>query len=68
MNDTRAQTPAPLALRPREMAKALGVSERTLWELTNRREIPFVKIGRCVVYPTDLAREWLAANAEGGER
>ena len=28
---------APLALRPRDAARALGISERTLWSLTAPR-------------------------------
>ena len=41
-----------LALRPREAAKALGISERMLWSLTAPRgTIPAVRIGTCVLYP-----------------
>jgi excisionase family DNA binding protein len=59
---------SPLALRPKEAAKALGIGTRLLWEMTNRGEIPCVRIGRCVTYPVDLLREWLAGQAEGGTR
>ena len=58
-------TPA-LALRPAAAARALGIGTRLLWELTNRGEIPCVRIGRCVTYPVALLNEWLAARAEGG--
>jgi len=34
-----------LSLRPREAARALGVSERWLWEQTKAGEIPFVNAG-----------------------
>jgi excisionase family DNA binding protein len=48
-------------LTPPEAAKALAVSERTLWSLTQRKEIPCVRIGRAVRYdPADL-RAWIAA-------
>lgn len=60
--------PARLALRPKEAARALGIGERLLWEMTNRGEIPCVRIGRCVVYPVALLNEWLAGQAEGGGR
>lgn len=60
--------PPRLALRPKEMAAALGIGERLLWEMTNRGEIPCLRIGRCVVYPVDLARDWLAEQAQGGQR
>jgi len=50
-----------LALRPREAAKALGISERTLWTLTRAGEIPHVRLGRAVLYSIDALRAWLAA-------
>jgi predicted DNA-binding transcriptional regulator AlpA len=55
-----------LALRARDAARALGISERLLWDLTKRGEIPCTRIGRCVVYPVHLLQEWLARQAEGG--
>lgn len=65
-----------LALRPREAAKALGISARTLWGLTAPRgPIPCVRVGsgkrRTVLYPTAELQNWLsrqAAVAEGGQR
>ena len=54
-----------LALRPKEAAKALGISERLLWTKTNCNEIPHCRIGRAIVYPVDLLREWLAQQAKG---
>lgn len=50
-----------LALRPREAAKALGVSERTLWSWTGDGLIPCVRVGasRTVLYPVDMLRRWL---------
>lgn len=48
-----------LALRPREAAKALGVSERTLWTWTRKGTIPHVRRGKTILYPTDSLRRWL---------
>lgn len=48
-----------LAMRAREAAKALGISERTLWEWTGRGEIPHVRVGKAVLYPVDSLRDWL---------
>jgi len=63
---------APMALRPREAARALGVSERWLWEKTKTGEIPCLKAGRCILYPVAMLEEWLRSRAagqqEGGER
>jgi excisionase family DNA binding protein len=63
-----------LALRPREAAKALGISARHLWQLTRDGHIPCVRVGsgkrRTVLYPVADLQEWLtrqAAPAKGGE-
>lgn len=58
-----------LALRPREAAKAIGVSPRTLWGLTAPRgPIPCVRLGQgkrqAVLYPVDQLREWLNRQSE----
>jgi hypothetical protein len=58
-----------LALRPREAAKALGISERKLWALTAPRgPIPCVRSGmgkrQMVLYPVTELRAYLAANLE----
>jgi len=55
-----------LALRPKEAARALGISERLLWSLTNRGEVPHLRMGRAVVYPVHALRDWLAERAAKG--
>jgi excisionase family DNA binding protein len=51
-----------LLMKPREASAALGISERTLWDLTHQNVIPHVRIGRAVRYdPADL-RAWINAN------
>ena len=59
----------PLALRPREAAKALGISARTLWGLTAPRgPIPCLRIGhgkrQTVLYPVAHLQAWLSRQAE----
>ena len=55
-----------LALRPREAAKALGISERMLWSLTAPRgTVPAVRIGTCVLYPVSGLQAWLDRQAHG---
>ncbi len=55
-----------LALRPREAAKALGISERMLWSLTAPRgTILAVRIGTCVLYPVTGLQAWLDRQAQG---
>jgi excisionase family DNA binding protein len=51
----------PLLLTAREAARSLAISERKLWELTKRKLIPCVRIGRAVRYsPLDL-QAWIEA-------
>ena len=66
---------APLALRPREAAKALGISPRLLWQLTKDGHVPCVRVGsgkrRTVLYPVADLQAWLArqaTQAKGGEQ
>ena len=57
------QTPC-LAMRPREAAKALGISERLLWEWTDKGFVPHVRLGKAILYPVDTLREWLQKGAK----
>jgi excisionase family DNA binding protein len=57
------QTPC-LAMRPREAAKALGISERLLWEWTDRGVVPHVRLGKAILYPVDSLQEWLRQQAK----
>ncbi len=64
--------PQPLALRPREAAKVLGISERLLWQLTHDGHIPCVRIGtgkrRAVLYPVTELQAWLTREAGSDRR
>ena len=59
-----------LALRPKEACIALSIGPRLLWSMTNRGEVPHVRMGRAVVYPVDELRRWLSEQAQkkGGRR
>lgn len=64
---------APLALRPREAAKSLNISERLLWQLTHDGHIPCVRVGtgkrKSVLYPVAMLEAWLRDRAaEGGAK
>lgn len=66
-NTNTPATPAPLSLRPKDAAKALGIGQRKLWELTHPRgPIPCVRVGCCVLYPYHLLQGWLADQAAKG--
>lgn len=62
----------PLAYRPREAAKVLGISERTLWQLTHDGKIPCVRLGtgkrRAVLYPVAELQAWLTREAGADRR
>jgi excisionase family DNA binding protein len=62
---------SPLALRPRDAAKALGISPRLLWQLTHDGHIPCVRIGtgkrRTVLYPVDQLLSWLEQQVEAAK-
>jgi len=57
----------PVVLRYREAAKALGVSQRTLWLWTKAGLIPHVRVGlgrrKTILYPLDELKAWLASQS-----
>jgi len=58
----------PLALRPHEAAKALGIGERLLWEMTQNGQIPCVQLSkRITVYPVHLLKDWLTKSAASNQ-
>jgi hypothetical protein len=66
-----AATSAPLALRPAEAAKSLGLSPRTLFGLTQPRgPIPVVRVGagkrQVPLYPVAELQRWLSEQAAAG--
>ena len=58
---TTAPAVAPLALRPRDAAAALGISERLLQDWAKTHGLPCIRLGQVVLYPVDEVREWLRA-------
>lgn len=68
MSDEQEKEVILLALRPKAAARALGIGQRLLWSRTNAGEIPCVRIGRTVVYPVDLLRNYLVKQAHHRER
>ncbi len=53
-----------LLLNTRDAAKALAISERKLWELTNCKAIPAVRIGRAVRYDLHDLQEFIDRQKE----
>ena len=64
-------TQSPLALRPREAAKALGISPRALWQLSHDGVIPCVRVGpgkrKTVLYSVAELQAWLSRAADDGK-
>ncbi len=68
---TTAAVSSPLALRPRDAAKALGISPRLLWQLTKDGHVPCVRVGngkrRTVLYPLVDLQVWLSGQVATGK-
>jgi excisionase family DNA binding protein len=58
---------AKLLLTAREAAAAMSISLRTLWTLTASQQVPHIRVGRSVRYPTDALQQWIEAKQKGGE-
>lgn len=60
-------TPEPLAYRLKEVARLLGLSQRTVWGLADRGEIPCVRLGdgrrKTLLFPAKALEAWLLERA-----
>ena len=52
----------PLFLNAKTVAKVLGVSPSSGYELMHEKDFPALKIGSRIVVPKDKLREWIDAN------
>jgi predicted site-specific integrase-resolvase len=63
---------APLLVNAKEAARLLGISARLLWTLTNRGEVPCVRLGGAVRYRPETLQRIVARRegkpVEGGSR
>ncbi|MCC7085293.1 MAG: helix-turn-helix domain-containing protein [Pirellulales bacterium] len=57
-----------MALSYRGVARALGVSERTVWAMVNDGRLRAARIGRSVRVPRAELERFLAAAQEGGDQ
>ena len=57
----------PLFLNAETVAKLLGVSPSTGYELMHEKGFPVLRIGSRMVVPKEKFREWVEANVEGGD-
>jgi predicted site-specific integrase-resolvase len=56
-----------LALRPRDAAAAISVSQKTLERLTKAGEIQSVLVGRCRLYELSVLENFLKSRRTAGE-
>ncbi len=66
IQNSQSSSYEPLALRTRQAAHTLGISERLLVELTRKGEIPSLTINRARLYRAEALAEWLKAREQGG--
>ena len=62
VNEKRLNLADRLALRPKEVAEALGLSERTVREIMP--ELPKIRVGKALLVPIDCLRDWLRDQAK----
>ena len=48
-----------LLLKPSEVTKILGIGRSLVYELIARKEIPSIRLGRCIRIPSESLQQWL---------
>jgi len=55
----------PILLSLKDAARALAVSDRSLWEWTKAGKVPHIRLGRRVLYSPDDLRRWVEGQRHG---
>ena len=58
----RASDFEPILLDATELARYLGIGRTKAYALIARREVPVIRIGRCVRVPRPQLADWVSAN------
>lgn len=58
----------PLFLNAATVAKVLGVSSSSAYELMHEPDFPTLKVGSRMVVPKEKFVEWVNAHTKGGEQ
>jgi excisionase family DNA binding protein len=66
-DDKSTGTHRRLVLRPRDAAKALGLSTSTLNRLVRAGEIKRIRLDRITLFPVEVLDAWLKAKLESGD-
>ncbi len=56
-----------LLVNAKRAAELLSISPRKLWEMTNCRAIPHVRVGRSLRYPVADLEAWIEARTIHGD-
>ena len=48
-----------LLLKPSEVTQILGIGRSLVYELIARKEIPSIRLGRCIRIPSESLQQWL---------
>ena len=48
-----------LLLKPSEVTQVLGIGRSLVYELIARKEIPSVRLGRCIRVPAESLQRWI---------
>ena len=57
----------PLLLNVETVAKVLGVSDSSVYELIQEDDFPSLRIGKRIVIPKEELRKWITAHTKGGQ-
>ena len=53
-----------MLLKPPEVAKILSIGRSMVYELIAQKEIPSIRIGRCIRVPSEALQRWLKEKEE----
>ena len=56
----------PLFLNAKTVARVLGISPSSSYELMHQRDLPTLKIGNRIVVPKERFVQWVEQNTSGG--
>ena len=56
-----------LLLNVETVAKVLGVSDSSVYELIQEDDFPSLRIGKRIVIPKEELRKWITAHTKGGQ-
>lgn len=69
--EPRSLEPAPLSQSPfidePEGLRRVPVSRRTWFEWREKKGLPYIRVGKRIVYDWDSVRQWLLRRQRGGE-